>query len=56
MNFKDALDEVKDQAMWSFRWAEVKAELETDNVSLSHPSSTSFAYVSKFILYHILRA
>jgi hypothetical protein len=54
MNFKDALDEVKDKAMWPFNWAEVKAELETDNVSLSRPcSQASFAYISKFILYPI---
>jgi len=31
MNFKDAFDEVKDEAMWPFQWAEVKAELESDN-------------------------
>ncbi|CAD6207225.1 unnamed protein product [Miscanthus lutarioriparius] len=31
MNFKDALDEVKDKAMWPFNWAEVKTEIETDN-------------------------
>jgi len=55
MNFKDALDEVNDKAMWPFRWAEVKAELESDNVSLSCPSSqASFAY--KSILYCIPRA
>ncbi|CAD6207210.1 unnamed protein product [Miscanthus lutarioriparius] len=32
MNFKDALDEVKDKAMWPFNWAEVKTEIETDNL------------------------
>jgi len=54
MNFKDALDEVKDKAMWPFNWAEVKTEIETDNVSLSRPcSQASFAYISKFILYPI---